>query len=79
MITSIVAAVLAIVYRYVCLWENARRDKLGAEAYDHAYEDDLTDIKVCFLPLPLNCFPKRWLIRLVEPTVPVPSLIVGTR
>jgi predicted MFS family arabinose efflux permease len=45
MITSIVAAVLAVVYRYVCLWENARRDKLGVEAYDHAYEDDLTDIK----------------------------------
>lgn len=47
-ITSIVAALLAIVYRFVCMWENKRRDKLGAEAYDHAYEDDLTDMKVSY-------------------------------
>lgn len=40
------AAVLALVYRYVCVWENKRRDKLGNEAFDHAYEDDLTDMKV---------------------------------
>lgn len=46
-ITSIIAGVLAVVYRYVCVWENNRRDKKGeAEAYDHAYEDDLTDLKV---------------------------------
>jgi hypothetical protein len=44
--TAVVAAVLAIVYRYLCIWENKRRDKLGAEAFDHAYEDDLTDLKV---------------------------------
>lgn len=45
-ITAVFAAVLAIVYRFVCIWENKRRDKIGAEAFDHAYEDDLTDIKV---------------------------------
>lgn len=45
-ITSIIAALLAVVYRFVCVWENKRRDKMGAEAYDHAYEDDLTDMKV---------------------------------
>lgn len=44
--TSIAAAALAIVYRYVCIWENRKRDKSGTlEGYDHAYEDDLTDRK----------------------------------
>ena len=44
--TSIAAAALAVVYRYVCLWENAKRDKTGTmEGFDHAYEDDLTDMK----------------------------------
>jgi MFS family permease len=45
-ITSSIAAGLSIVYRYLSLWENKRRDKLGAESYEHAYDDDLTDIKV---------------------------------
>lgn len=52
-ITSAVAAVLALVYRMVCVWENKKRDKAGtAEAFEHAYEDDLTDRKVC---LSLDC------------------------
>lgn len=37
---------MALVYRFVCMWENKRRDKIGAEGFDHAYEDDLTDMKV---------------------------------
>lgn len=48
LITSIIAAALVIVYRFVCIWENKKRDKAGtAEGFDHAYEDDLTDRKVC--------------------------------
>jgi MFS family permease len=44
--TSIAAAALAIVYRYVCIWENRKRDRAGTmEGFDHAYEDDLTDMK----------------------------------
>jgi hypothetical protein len=44
--TSIAAAVLAVVYRYVCIWENKRRDKAGTmEAFDNAFDDDLTDMK----------------------------------
>lgn len=44
--TSIAAAFLAVIYRYVCICENARRDKSGTlEGFDHAYEDDLTDVK----------------------------------
>ncbi|KAG5991036.1 hypothetical protein E4U54_003985 [Claviceps lovelessii] len=44
-ISSIVAGLLGIVYRYVCVWDNNRRDKSGtAEGFDHAFEDDLTDI-----------------------------------
>lgn len=36
-----------VVYRYLCVWDNHRRDKTGVmEAYEHAYEDDLTDKKV---------------------------------
>ena len=42
-VTSIITAVLALVYRFVCIWENKRRDKHGVEAFEHAYEDDLTD------------------------------------
>ena len=42
--TSSTAIVLAIVYRFVCQWENKRRDRSGElEAFEHAYEDDLTD------------------------------------
>jgi hypothetical protein len=44
--TSIAAAVLAVVYRYVCIWDNRKRDDTGTmEGYDHAYQDDLTDRK----------------------------------
>ncbi|KAF2181600.1 MFS transporter [Zopfia rhizophila CBS 207.26] len=44
LITAIITALLAIVYRFVCIWENRRRDKTGTmEGFEHAYEDDLTD------------------------------------
>ncbi|KAG6001709.1 hypothetical protein E4U21_003887 [Claviceps maximensis] len=44
-VTSLVAGLLAVVYRYVCVWDNKRRDKAGScEAFDHAFDDDLTDI-----------------------------------
>ncbi|KIW92743.1 uncharacterized protein Z519_06591 [Cladophialophora bantiana CBS 173.52] len=45
--TAAAAAVLSLIYRFVCVWDNRRRDKAGiAEAFEHAYEDDLTDKKV---------------------------------
>jgi len=44
-VTGILAFALAWVYRFLCIWENRRRDKQGAEAFDHAYDDDLTDVK----------------------------------
>lgn len=44
--TSAAAIVLALVYRFVCAWDNKRRDATGEmEAYEHAFEDDLTDKK----------------------------------
>lgn len=47
--TAIAAAVLAIAYRFICIWENNRRDKTGTlEGFEHAYEDDLTDKTVSF-------------------------------
>ncbi|KAF2186120.1 MFS general substrate transporter [Zopfia rhizophila CBS 207.26] len=46
-VTAIVAGLLALVYRGVCIWENRRRDRAGIlEGFEHAYEDDLTDKKV---------------------------------
>jgi hypothetical protein len=34
-------------YRWVCVRDNKKRDAAGiGEAFDHAYEDDLTDKKV---------------------------------
>jgi hypothetical protein len=46
--TTVAALTLVVVYRFFCLWENKRRDKSGVlEAYDHAFEDDVTDKKVC--------------------------------
>jgi len=37
-ITSLLVAVLAVVYRYLSIWENKKRDKGGImEAYEHAY------------------------------------------
>ncbi|KAK3709731.1 hypothetical protein LTR37_010758 [Vermiconidia calcicola] len=45
-VTSTLAALLSIVYRYLSMWENNRRDKAGIlESYQHAYDDDLTDTK----------------------------------
>ncbi|KAH6999424.1 MFS transporter [Ilyonectria destructans] len=44
--TSVAAGVLALCYRYICVWENNRRDRTGVvEGYEHAYDDDLTDMK----------------------------------
>jgi len=43
--TSCAAVVCALTYRLLCVWENRRRDRQGVEAFDHAYEDDLTDKK----------------------------------
>jgi hypothetical protein len=46
-ITAIIAGLLILVYRFLCMWDNNRRDKAGIlEGYDHAYEDDSTDMKV---------------------------------
>jgi hypothetical protein len=46
-ITALIAAFFVLVYRLLCALENRRRDKTGTvEAFEHAYEDDLTDKKV---------------------------------
>ncbi|KAH8429228.1 uncharacterized protein LDX57_006895 [Aspergillus melleus] len=42
--TSIAAGLLVLVYRYLCVWDNRRRDKQGAEGFGNAYQDDLTDM-----------------------------------
>ncbi|KUL85013.1 hypothetical protein ZTR_07784 [Talaromyces verruculosus] len=46
LVTAIVAGIIVLVYRFVCAYENRRRDASGtSEAFEHAYEDDLTDKK----------------------------------
>ncbi|OJD13714.1 hypothetical protein AJ78_05846 [Emergomyces pasteurianus Ep9510] len=47
LVTAIVSILLAILYRYVAIHENRKRDNTGTmEAFEHAYDDDLTDRKV---------------------------------
>ncbi|KAK1078945.1 hypothetical protein LTR33_006808 [Friedmanniomyces endolithicus] len=42
--TSAICVVLALVYRFVCARDNKMRDQGGvSEAFEHAYDDDLTD------------------------------------
>lgn len=51
-VTSVVAGLLALVYRMLCMWTNRQRDNNGTpEGFDHAYEDDLTDRKVRLNPI----------------------------
>lgn len=45
-VTSAMCIVLALLYRFVCARENKKRDKSGiAEAFENAYDDDMTDVK----------------------------------
>jgi len=38
--------VLALLYRFICARENEKRDQSGiAEAFENAYDDDMTDVK----------------------------------
>jgi hypothetical protein len=53
--TSIAVVALSMVYRFVCLRDNRKRDETGTlEAFDHAYEDDLTDKTVSDPPVRLQ-------------------------
>jgi hypothetical protein len=45
-VTALIAGIMCLVYRLVCMWDNRRRDKSSSEGFDNAYDDDLTDIKV---------------------------------
>ncbi|KAK2598689.1 hypothetical protein N8I77_012081 [Diaporthe amygdali] len=46
LVSAAIAALLLLVYRYVCLQHNRKRDEAGIlESFEHAYEDDLTDLK----------------------------------
>lgn len=38
--------VLALIYRFICAYENKKRDKSGVvEGFENAYDDDMTDVK----------------------------------
>ena len=45
-VTSAICIILALVYRVICARENKKRDSTGiAEAFENAYDDDMTDVK----------------------------------
>jgi len=45
-VTSAMCIVLALLYRFICARENKKRDNSGiAEAFENAYDDDMTDVK----------------------------------
>lgn len=47
--STLAAVLLLLAYRLVCLAENRKRDRAGfMESFEHAYEDDVTDLKVSF-------------------------------
>lgn len=46
--TSIAAVLSCVLYRVICIMHNRRRDSKGIEeSFEHAFQDDLTDLKVC--------------------------------
>lgn len=48
-ITSIIAAFLGLLYRFLSMWDNKKRDNFGVmEGFDDAFNDDSTDKKVCY-------------------------------
>ncbi|KAF9889914.1 hypothetical protein FE257_006786 [Aspergillus nanangensis] len=43
-VTSVMSGLLVIVYRFLCIRENKKRDQTGiTEGYGNAYQDDMTD------------------------------------
>lgn len=45
-VTSAICIILALIYRIICVRENKKRDNTGiAEAFENAYDDDMTDVK----------------------------------
>ncbi|KAG8163035.1 hypothetical protein KVR01_007513 [Diaporthe batatas] len=45
-VTAIAAGVGIMLYRLLCVWHNRKRDESGImEGFEHAYEDDVTDMK----------------------------------
>jgi hypothetical protein len=61
LITSIISAILSIVYRYVAIYQNRKRDESGTlEAFEHAFEDDKTDMKVSVKYFPYYCEGLSW-------------------
>ena len=76
-ITACVTAGLALIYRYLCIWENKHRDKAGVlEAFEHAYEDDVTDRKVRFT---FRCFRRELGLHLLTYTFlerPIPVCVL---
>jgi len=45
-VTSAICIILSIIYRIICVRENKKRDSTGiVEAFENAYDDDMTDVK----------------------------------
>lgn len=65
--TTLASIVCIMLYGLACVWDNRRRDRMGSEGFEHAYEDDLTDVKV---RLPDRA-PMKDLTGVTESTVPL--------
>jgi hypothetical protein len=43
-VLTVIAGILVLIYRFVCLRDNRKRDASGVlEGFENAYQDDLTD------------------------------------
>jgi len=75
-VTSIVAGLLAGLYRLLCVWSNKSRDEAGtSEAFDNAYEDDLTDIKVTTVQTSRSLIYNSLTSTSIESPIPLYSMI----
>ena len=60
-VSAIICGNLSLIYRFVCVRQNKKRDLAGTlEGYDHAYEDDVTDKMVYLQSTPYARLLSNW-------------------
>lgn len=75
LITAILTQVLTVIYRFLCVRENRKRDNSGIqEGFDHAYEDDLTDKMVT-----TTLLHELYVLQKLIPDFRIPSFATSTK
>ena len=46
-VANVLSILLMLLYRFLNARENKKRDQIAPESFDNAFDDDLTDLKVC--------------------------------